>query len=409
MTTSTHLYRAYLLGTPDRELSIEGGTIRLDSTRSPHVTATLDVALGAWQEALTEYPDGSGFGFGEGPFGGGGFGGWYYLPEWVADPTILADLDPRENARIRIDVDAVTAYGALTRSFDLGLRDREIDYTAQSITLQLASDEGLLDDFAPLTDDTAPLALAGSLRDVIDYVLDVAIPGASLEASPANDADLTPAPGAAEDDAFTWQAGQSAMDFLHPLCQVAGYRLVCDEQRNWTLRAEDYYADGSITVRYAVNMIESDETISRDSGVWYDAAAVVHEWADSAGETQRRVDSYALTTPYTRLQLFEKDTPYPGPGFAEYAVRRAQGRGREVVAAAVSDWRAQAEQPVTIVYQDTPIQTGLTLNVEFSLDDDRMTINTRTVDTPDAAWLLIPEGETWLDQPLGESWTEEVI
>lgn len=410
MTSSTHTYQAYLLADPDDiELAIQSGSIRLDAGSSPHVTASLDVAIGSWSYTVVEYPDEEGYGYGEGPYGGLGYGGYYSMPAWSTDVETLIALDPRENARIRIDVNAITASGVQTRSFDLGLRERSIDYLNSTITLNLASDEGLLEDYGPLADDTAPLALASSLRDIIDYVLGEAIPGAALESTPAIDADLTPAPGGSEDDAFTWQAGQSALDFLHPLVQVAGYRLVCDEARQWTLRSEDYYADGSTMIRHGVNMIEADETIDRESGIWFDAAVTRHTWTDSGGLEQIRTDSYALTTPYTRLALFERDTPYPGPGFSEYAVRRAQQRGREVTATSVSDWRVNAEQPVTIYLADAPIQTGLTQSVEFDLSTDRMTINTRTVDTPDAAWLLIPEDETWLDQPLGESWTEEVI
>lgn len=597
MSLSTHTYRAYLIGTPDRELSIISGTIRLDSTDLPHVTATLQVGLGVWTTTPVEVPDEFDYGYGEGPYGGGGYGGWMLVPSWDTDPGILTDLDPRVNARIRIDVDADTPAGAQARSFDLGLRARDIDYTEQTITLDLASDEALLTDYGPLYDDAAPFELAGSLRDVIDYVLDAVIPGAALEASPANDADvsaywaatnlvlnptaisttgfgvgasatglattatspwhgttsirwestgaadaylkvsvdgaasagdiitvsaylrassaglggrllirwindegatikndLSPstalpaspdwerlwhtstaprgadrfeffilgeatstgdvfavdgllatagagledwfyggssdvhytyawsdAPHASQStrepvidrdpDSLVWRSGQSAMDLLHPLVQAQGLRLVCNENREWTLRAEDYYAAGSTSIRHAVNMIESAERIDRDTGIWFDAAAAVYTWTvPSTGREKIRVDAYALSAPYTRMMRFEKvDTPYPGPGFAEYAVRRAQGRGREVVASCVSDWRAHAEQPVTIVYQDTPIQTGLTQTVEYDLSTDRMTVNTRTVDTPDAAWLLIPEDETWLDQPDGESWTEEVI
>lgn len=411
MASSSHAKRAFLIGTPDIELSIEAGenSITLDVGSDPHVKGTLTVGIGAWTYTLVEYADDIGMGYGEGPYGDGGYGGYYTLPEWDSNPETLTDLDPRQTARIRIDVDAVTASGVQSRSFDLGARIRAIDYTSATITLDLASDEGLLADWGPLADDTAPLALASSLRDIIDYALDQAIPGASLESTPAIDADLTPAPGGSDADAFTWRAGQSAMDFLHPLCQVAGYRLVCDEQRRWTLRSENYFADGSVAIRHGVNMVESDERIDRDSGIWFDAAATRHTWTDGDGVEQTRTDAYALNTPYTRLVLFERTTPYPGPGFSEYAVRRAQGRGREVVATAVNDWRVNTEQPITIAYADTPLQTGLTQSVVFDLDSNRMTLNTRTVDTPDAAWLLIPDDETWLDQTVGESWIEEVI
>ena len=62
MSESTHVYRAFLIGTPDVELSVLGGRISLDSGRSPQVTAQLAVSTGAWVSELVEYPDDAGFG-----------------------------------------------------------------------------------------------------------------------------------------------------------------------------------------------------------------------------------------------------------------------------------------------------------------------------------------------------------
>jgi hypothetical protein len=410
---STPTYRVFLIADPDDiELELKpGGRIELDVSAAPHVTADLQVGTGAWINVLTEYPDAEGFGYGEGEYGGTGYGGYQLVPTWTpGGEELLTALDPRETARIRIEVDVIDSLGnTQARTFDLGLRERPTNYTTAVLTLRLGSDEALLADWAPLADDTAPLALAGSLRSIVNYVLGEVIAGAELEASPAIDADLTPAPGGAEDDAFTWRAGQSALDFLRPLCQVAGYRLVCNEAREWTLRDENYFADGSTTVQYAVNMHDADETISRDSGEWFDAAVTRYRWTDSAGLEQIRVDAFATATPYTRLRLFERDTPYPGPGFSEYAVRRAAQRGREVNVTAAADWLANTEQSLTIALADAPAQTGLIESLTYELDTHQMTVSSRTTDTPDAAWLLIPIDEAWTDSPVGESWTEEVI
>jgi hypothetical protein len=210
-------------------------------------------------------------------------------------------------------------------------------------------------------------------------------------------------------DSLTWPVGVNALDFLHPHVQAAGFRLVCDEQRVWTLRDETYTAAGSLTIREGVNLIDGEDVIDRDSGLWFDAQATIYEWDDRDGIRQRRVDAYALNDPPQLVNTITVNAAYPGPGRSEYAVRRAQGRGREVTATVVSDWRTAAEQPVTIRLEDAPTQTGATSRVEFDLSNDRMTVTTRTTDTPDTAWLLIPEDETWLDQPIGESWIEEVI
>jgi hypothetical protein len=218
-----------------------------------------------------------------------------------------------------------------------------------------------------------------------------------------------PATGSgAADDALIWRAGASALDFLHPLVQAVGMRLVCDERRFWTLRTENYTGHGDISsISYGIDMIDGGDTIDRDNALWFDAQITRYRWTDAAGAQHEAVDAWALHTPHTRANLVEIDAPYPGPGRSAYAVRRAQQRGREVTATKVSDWAIAAEQPVIINLPDTPIQVGAVQRVRFDLDRDEMTIDARTIDTPDTAWILLASGESWNDSPAGESWMEE--
>ncbi len=218
----------------------------------------------------------------------------------------------------------------------------------------------------------------------------------------------TPLVDGPDPDALIWRSGRTALEFLQPLVQSAGYRLVCDEQRRWTLRDESYEAAGTLAIRYGVNMIAGGERISRDSDLWFDARVTRYRWKDRDGVQQERSDAFALPG-YTKATELVVEAPYPGTGRSEYAVRRAQGRGREVTATKVADWTANAEQVVTVVLDGAPTQVGSTQTVSYDLAMDRMTINTRTTDTPESAWVLIPEGDSWLVSPVGESWTEEVI
>lgn len=183
-------------------------------------------------------------------------------------------------------------------------------------------------------------------------------------------------------DLFTWKAGVSALAFLAPLIQAQGFRLVCDSQRRWTLRDEAYETPGSLTLRMPVNLIQASETISRDAGVWRDAHATRYRWTDPDGIQQERVDAYALTTPHTLLTLLDVNAVYPGPGRSEYIVRRAQGVGREVTVRAVSQWSADAEQPLQVGLEGAPTQVGKVQSVTFNLSDDTMTVTARTTDTP---------------------------
>lgn len=554
MMISTPTIAVDLIGDPDTPLGWNDGRIVLDTRSSPHVRAQLTIPS----------PAGA-----------------------VADA-----LDPRLGARCRI---AVTDHDG-TRTFDLGLRRRPVQHRPATAELELASDEALLGDYGPLDDDATPLELQHSLRAIVNYVLNEAIPGAELEPGPdvpatrywaainrvqnpradstagfsggttatlstgtsrppgagtryvvwtstagapafllvdgdrtvtpgrrykfaavvgegtaasagmyvrfswVNDAGVTikrdsspvadytttglepiefeaVAPAGAATiavhvvgvatssgqafaldapmfydgpfdlpffygdtpddadysyefagdvdassstrtpvverppDALIWRAEQSAIEFLAPLVQAYGFRLVCDELRRWTLRDADYLAPGSLTIRAGVNMHDARDELSRDgdSG-WCDAAVIIYTWTDDAGMQQRRIDAYALTMPYTsRVVIKKPDTPYPGPGFAQYVVERAQGRGRLVEATRQGGWHANADMPCTLVVPAADPQTGTTDRLEYRLRANTLTATARTTDTPTSAWLLLPAGERWIDSPPGESWLDEEI
>lgn len=221
----------------------------------------------------------------------------------------------------------------------------------------------------------------------------------------------TPKHDATDPDALIWRAGTSAIEFLRPLVQKAGFRLVCDEQRRWTLRDENYVAEGSLNIRYGVNLIDGSALISRDSGLWFDGRVTRYRWTDRDGIQRERDDAFGLTADPTKTDLVVlENTPYPGPGRSEYAVRRAQGRGREVSVTTVADWRAASEQSCTILLDGAPTQYGSAARVEFNLGPgdsrDRMTIIARTVDLNEGAWLLGTPDESWLEGPTPETWLE---
>lgn len=535
---STHVYTAAVLASPNVPLRIKGGSITLDDTRAPHVEGTLTLA--------------------------------------IPDAETLALLDARLGKRIQVAVSAAYPDGTVSRTFDLGIRDRDVRHLAGEVAVSLASDEALLTDYAPLTDDTGAFAVQGSLRGVVNYVLGKI--GASLAAAPAGDADVstysdatnlatnprgsanttswgasgnpaivrltgdpvfgtaiqatwssaqaspvrlehsgipvspgksysaslsarsntsfpsgayigvalfnsagvevggspqigrnlggsyarrtvtfttppdaatailrmvipsanagsnlivsgvmfreTPTdpgdtgywdgdtadtstytytwsktPGASsttrralvdrQPDSLLWRAGQTALEFLRPIVQAAGYRTVCDENRVWTLRSKDYSAAGALAIRYGVNLIDGTDSIKRDEGLWFDAQVTRYKWNDVNGISRERIDAYALTGTPQRVNVVDINAAYPGPGRSLYAVTRAQGQGRTVTATAVADWRARAEQSSMFELPAAPRQVGKTSRVEFDLDQDRMTLTSRTTDTPDGAINLL--------------------
>lgn len=340
MTVSEHLYTVTIGGTT---LPVTGGEISLDVSRAPLVQGVIEFGM--------------------------------------PDASLLALTDPRTSPAPRVEV---TCSAGIPRTFDLHVRGRTVTHGDGACTLTLASDEGLLADYAPLADDTTPLLHEASLRALVAYVLDTAIRGATLQPGDA-DADFT----GRLPELFTWKAGQSAIAFLQTLLQSQGLRLVCDEERQWTLRDEAWESPGTLALREPVNIHTAGETISRDTGLWRDAHVTRYRWSDASGAQQEEVDAYALVTPWSRLTLLEVDGVYPGPGRSEYIVRRAQGVGREVTVSTTSNWAADAEQPLQIIINGVPAQVGKVQSLSFDLSDDTMTVTARTTDTPAGAINLL--------------------
>ena len=358
--TTEHLYEASVIGSLTAAVEIVGGTITLDARRTPHVQAQLRCAR--------------------------------------TDAATLAALDPRETPRVVLGVIANINGVIQSRTFDLGVRQRPISFSDETYTLTLGSDEDLLSDYKPLANIDLN-TLDG--RPLVNEVLDTAIPGSELE--PGIDFEISED---AEPEARIWKAGDSALQFLAPILQASGLRLVCDEQRRWTLRDEDYAAPGMLNVRYGLNFMDGQESIDRDSGIWFEAAIARYRWRDTAGNQQERVDSYTSVTPYTRAETFEFDYPYPGPGFAEYAVRRARGRGREITFTVEPDWTAAAEQTVFAVLEDTPFQVGSIQTLTFDLDAEQMSGTTMTLEAPDTAYIFGPVGISYNDVPVGVAYED---
>lgn len=209
---------------------------------------------------------------------------------------------------------------------------------------------------------------------------------------------------------LNWEPGESAWNFIQPLFQAAGLRLFCDELRRWFLvNGSEYIADGQTQLAVPVNLTRAEDTISRDSDEWFDAAVVTYNWRDSEGTAKTHVETYAESGA-TRTRTFTIERPYPGDGFARYVVRRAQGKGRTLDVAAMSQYSVTPSQPVTVSLPSSPIQTGVVRAVSWGLSDGLMRVETRGLtDTPPTAWVFLNADEAWTDSTAGESWLDETI
>jgi hypothetical protein len=100
----------------------------------------------------------------------------------MTEDLALEEFDPRTNRRVLIT--AADEEAGTSRTFDLGLRSREIDHVTKTVSLSLASDEAMAQDYATLVVDAGARASEGSIRAVCDYVLSK-IPGvANLQPNP---------------------------------------------------------------------------------------------------------------------------------------------------------------------------------------------------------------------------------
>jgi hypothetical protein len=216
-------------------------------------------------------------------------------------------------------------------------------------------------------------------------------------------------------DALTWQPGQTALDFLSGPLQVSGLRLFCDELGVWRMVDSSYALPGRVTVAEGFNAYRATDTIGRDqtaddgSPLWFDACVIKYSWIDSNGAQQVAYDSYAAPGS-TQAAYFERSTAFPGPGTAEYYVRRVNGHGRALSLTAAVDYTAAPGMEVSASLPGTEDQTGRVSSVAWDFQADEMTVGTRgLVDTPESAWIELNPGESWLDSPTGADWISEVV
>lgn len=258
-----------------------------------------------------------------------------------------------------------------TRSFDLMLRARVVDYVAGTVELTLASDEAILQDVALIAAMSWTPATT-SVRALVAIVLGYC----GLAALVAGTADGTVDEGAQE-----WKPGVKAWDYVSSAVQAAGLRLWCDERRQWHLDPGTVNnAAPTLTLAVAQNLVAASDTISLDEDGWADAVVVTYTWTDAAGVQQVRVDvatAPGVLVPRKVIAVERTDVVWPGTGAAASILGRAQGRGRQPAVRAVTDLAANPGNPVLVATPDGAIQTGYASSVEFAWPDAEMNVGTR--------------------------------
>jgi hypothetical protein len=199
-------------------------------------------------------------------------------------------------------------------------------------------------------------------------------------------------------DAMIWAPGLTAADYVNPLVNAAGLRLICDELRRWWL-VTALEVDGQINVSTETGVISGEDTISRnDDSPWYDSVVIRYEWTDTDNLPQLAYDIAGTSGGRTLLQVVPRI--FLGAGAAAAILERAQGKGRTFQVSSQSNYTATPGISVSIALPDTELQTGTLSSVSWSFPDSVMRIGSRGLtDTPAGAWLLAPTGRTWSNQP----------
>lgn len=269
---------------------------------------------------------------------------------------------------------------ASTRRFaNLGLRRRSIDRLADTVTLTLASDEALLQDYALVGGATFTPQIVSveypfvDLRSTVMSVLELI--GTMLHTSgPIFTANIDP-------ETSKWSPGQSAWDYLAPLVQKAGGRLWCDEQRRWFLTQANLTTPGLVPLSYANTAVDIRDEINRD-GDWCDAVVVIYKWSVplNGGGVQQFVqyDTAAISSP-TRVRTFTyEDTIFPGTGAAQQILTRALSLGRSLEVSALSDYTLSPGQATTVTTLPGDVTAVVVTAVTFNWPANEMSIKTRT-------------------------------
>lgn len=256
-----------------------------------------------------------------------------------------------------------------TRTFDLMLRSRVVDYVENTVTLTLSSDESTMQDVA-LVATSSWTPSATSVRQLV--VLALAYCGlASLDPGPAD--------GTVDADAQEWKPGVTAWDYISSIVQQAGLRLWCDELRRFHLDAGT--VNNTVPTRVlatAQNIVGATDSISLDDSTWYDAVVVTYTWTDKNGDPQTRVDTATASNAWRKvLNVERKDVVFPGYGAAAAILGRATGRGRTPAVRAVTALSTSPGDPVTVTTPDGAIHTGYASAVAFDWPDAEMNVETR--------------------------------
>jgi hypothetical protein len=187
-------------------------------------------------------------------------------------------------------------------------------------------------------------------------------------------------------DALTWSPGQSAWDFLTPILQAVGWRLVPNlTDRGWTVKSVDSAPPGgTIALAVGSNLYSLTDLISRTASqsdgtpLFADAVLIHYTWTDSTtGEAREAYDSAGPAQPQKVHLIDRRDTAYPGAGAAAYVLGRLATRRRQLTVDAAEDYDPLPGRDVLITGPRDDVLAGTIDAITWDFTTARMTVKTK--------------------------------
>jgi hypothetical protein len=248
----------------------------------------------------------------------------------------------------------------------LMLRTVTKDYISKETTLELTSHEAILQDTVGYPSDL--VFTYGSLRDIINYVLQYSIGALTTLQPGAADYTYSPAYG------LIWSPEKTGWDYLNELVTSAGLVLYCDEKGDWYLEYPGAVT-GALDLKDDDNITTLTSTIDRNSDTFFDYAIVEYRNPTSLPVYQSfGISGFDVSK--DRYFLYE-NLQYPGGNPAHELVFRGATRGEQYEVEAISNYDARPRQNMIIDVTDEPTKTAIIQSITWSLPSARMSVDIR--------------------------------
>lgn len=204
-------------------------------------------------------------------------------------------------------------------------------------------------------------------------------------------------------ETFYWRPNTSAWDFLMTLVGSFGFRLFCDEQRQWFLiDPNTYVLPGEVAVGTGpANAVTASDTIDRTDDAYCTGVSILWKWQDRWGIDQERNETAGTAG---QVRYLEFNRPFPGAGLAAAILARAAGQGRAHEVNALTDLTATPAMSFAATFPGVSPQRARVTAIEWGLGDGLMRVTGRTGNSIPAAPAM-PTATSPVAGRLVVSWT----